>query len=148
MYVQRTSPPPAFAVRRPSSVEPPSRRQRATASRRLVTRGPFASVAASESPLFLCGKRARNPDGWRFIALAEPVRSRVSKARLMLWPRPKSSEFHHLGHREADVIASVPMEILTLVGRFWHSPIWNAHARSARAAGPGSRAPYPWHVHS
>lgn len=36
------------------------------------------------------------------------------------------------------MIASVPMDVLTPVGRFWHSPIWNAHSRSARAAGPRS----------
>ena len=60
----------------------------------------------------------------------------------------QTSERDEWAHREADVIASLAMDVLTSVGRFWYSPFSNAHSRSARAAGPGQRALCPWHGHS
>src|SRR5271170_1177609 len=58
------------------------------------------------------------------------------------------NELGEIARREADLIASFPPEVPTSVGRFSHSPSWNARLRSARAAGLGSRAPCPWHGHS
>jgi hypothetical protein len=64
------------------------------------------------------------------------------------WLRPgRVRRLCQFRHREADVFASFPAELITSVDCFWWSPSGSDCLPSANAVGLGSRVPCPWHGH-